>query len=259
MVYAYRRVITGFAAKMSNEQAKVMENLGGVLLVSPERSNELHTTHSPSSHISPTILEEENSYITLLEDEESDVVMTDEDNDSTTQENDHIPFMQNEVNNVEMNDRDNFSDSNETILEDRDHIQHDYNANEQDSSKEDTDTKYETVSCSETIPEAQLNYPSFVVELKKCERKEYSRTLTNVGFENSTYTIGDISVPQGVDIKVSSHSQQLSFTALHQKLALRVIFSRDCKDRVNVPYYYNFIVLKSGKYTVRIPYVIMYK
>ncbi|PWA62642.1 Peptidase S8/S53 domain-containing protein [Artemisia annua] len=116
-----------------------------------------------------------------------------------------------------------------------------------------------TVSCSETIPEAQLNYPSFVVELKRCERKEYSRTLTNVGFENSTYTIGDISLPQGVDIKVSSHSQQLSFTALHQKLALRVIFSRDCKDRVNVPYYYNFIVLKSGKYTVRIPYVIMYK
>ena len=47
MVYPYRRVITGFAAKMTNEQAKVMENLGGVLLVSPERSYELHTTHSP--------------------------------------------------------------------------------------------------------------------------------------------------------------------------------------------------------------------
>ncbi|GJZ37983.1 retrovirus-related pol polyprotein from transposon TNT 1-94 [Tanacetum coccineum] len=31
MVYPYRRVITGFAAKMSNEQAKVMENLDGVL------------------------------------------------------------------------------------------------------------------------------------------------------------------------------------------------------------------------------------
>ncbi|GJS99436.1 peptidase S8/S53 domain-containing protein [Tanacetum coccineum] len=33
MVYPYRRVITGFAAKMSNEQAKVMENLDGVLFV----------------------------------------------------------------------------------------------------------------------------------------------------------------------------------------------------------------------------------
>ncbi|GJT77684.1 peptidase S8/S53 domain-containing protein [Tanacetum coccineum] len=73
-----------------------------------------------------------------------------------------------------------------------------------------------TVSCSKTIPEAQLNYPSFVVELKRCERKEYTRILTNVGWENSTYTIGDISPPQGVDIEVLSHSQQLSFTALHQ-------------------------------------------
>ncbi|GJU39509.1 peptidase S8/S53 domain-containing protein [Tanacetum coccineum] len=116
-----------------------------------------------------------------------------------------------------------------------------------------------TVSCSKTIPEAQLNYPSFVVELKRCERKEYTRILTNVGWENSTYTIGDISPPQGVDIEVLSHSQQLSFTALHQKLPLRVIFARGCKDRVNVPYFYDFIVLESGKYSVRIPYVIMYK
>ncbi|GJY47665.1 peptidase S8/S53 domain-containing protein [Tanacetum coccineum] len=116
-----------------------------------------------------------------------------------------------------------------------------------------------TVSCSKTIPEAQLNYPSFVVELKRCERKEYTRIMTNVGWENSTYTIGDISLPQGVDIEVLSHSQQLSFTALHQKLPLRVIFARGCKDRVNVPYFYDFIVLESGKYSVRIPYVIMYK
>nr|GEX53788.1 peptidase S8/S53 domain-containing protein [Tanacetum cinerariifolium] len=32
---------------MSNEQAKVMENLDGFLFVSPEKSYELHTTHSP--------------------------------------------------------------------------------------------------------------------------------------------------------------------------------------------------------------------
>ncbi|GKA73172.1 peptidase S8/S53 domain-containing protein [Tanacetum coccineum] len=62
--------------------------------------------------------------------------------------------------------------------------------------------------------------------------------------ENLTYTIGDISIPQGVDIEVLSHSQQLNFTALHQKLLLRVIFVRGSKDRVNVPHYYEFIVLK---------------
>nr|GEV36790.1 peptidase S8/S53 domain-containing protein [Tanacetum cinerariifolium] len=43
----YHRVITGFAPKSSNEQAKVMENLDGVLFVSPEKSYELHITHSP--------------------------------------------------------------------------------------------------------------------------------------------------------------------------------------------------------------------
>ncbi|GKA39674.1 peptidase S8/S53 domain-containing protein, partial [Tanacetum coccineum] len=48
LVYAYRRVITGFAAKMSADQANVMENLGGVLFVSPEKRYELHTTHSPN-------------------------------------------------------------------------------------------------------------------------------------------------------------------------------------------------------------------
>ncbi|GKC39331.1 peptidase S8/S53 domain-containing protein [Tanacetum coccineum] len=47
MVYPYRRVITGFAAKISNEQAKVMENLDGVLFVSLEKRYKLHTTHSP--------------------------------------------------------------------------------------------------------------------------------------------------------------------------------------------------------------------
>ncbi|GJW82129.1 subtilisin-like protease SBT1.2 [Tanacetum coccineum] len=49
------------------------------------------------------------------------------------------------------------------------------------------------ISCLKRIPEAQLNYPSFVVSLKRGDSITYSRTMTNVG-----YTIKDISAPDGV-------------------------------------------------------------
>ncbi|KAI3689804.1 hypothetical protein L2E82_47774 [Cichorium intybus] len=45
------------------------------------------------------------------------------------------------------------------------------------------------VSCSKVIPEAQLNYPSFAVTLGVGDEKVFSRTVTNVGKANSTYTI----------------------------------------------------------------------
>ncbi|PWA45978.1 Peptidase S8/S53 domain-containing protein [Artemisia annua] len=115
-----------------------------------------------------------------------------------------------------------------------------------------------TVSCSKTIPEAQLNYPSFVVALKRGESKTYSRTVTNVGNENSTYTIGDVSLPQGVNIEISTHSQQLSFSALHQKIAYEVTFARDSKDHVKGPWGGGYMTWVSGKYSVKTPFAIMY-
>ncbi|KAI3694138.1 hypothetical protein L1987_77099 [Smallanthus sonchifolius] len=48
MVYAYRHVITGFAAKMSVDQAKAIKNLRGVVSVKPEGVYQLQTTSSPS-------------------------------------------------------------------------------------------------------------------------------------------------------------------------------------------------------------------
>ncbi|KAL4566022.1 hypothetical protein LXL04_030131 [Taraxacum kok-saghyz] len=47
MVHMYHHVMTGFAAKMTVQQANVMENMKGVLSVRPERVYQLHTTHSP--------------------------------------------------------------------------------------------------------------------------------------------------------------------------------------------------------------------
>ncbi|KAE8055202.1 hypothetical protein FH972_012060 [Carpinus fangiana] len=48
MVYSYRHAINGFAARLTDEEAKAMEKKDGVLLVCPATSLQLHTTHSPS-------------------------------------------------------------------------------------------------------------------------------------------------------------------------------------------------------------------
>ncbi|KAF2304060.1 hypothetical protein GH714_026740 [Hevea brasiliensis] len=61
------------------------------------------------------------------------------------------------------------------------------------------------VKCSNdsSIPEAQLNYPSFSIELGSTPQI-YSRTITNVGKPNSVYSL-HISSPKGVRVKVTPH------------------------------------------------------
>ncbi|KAL4566020.1 hypothetical protein LXL04_030129 [Taraxacum kok-saghyz] len=115
------------------------------------------------------------------------------------------------------------------------------------------------VSCSKSIPEAELNYPSFAVSLKKGDIKIYSRTVTNVGMANSTYTIGEVSVPQGVTAMVTSLSQELKFTALHQKLTYHIMFIRDSTTEVKGHYGQGHMAWVSGKYSVRTPFVFMFE
>ncbi|KAL3507411.1 hypothetical protein ACH5RR_032793 [Cinchona calisaya] len=47
MVYPYHHVFTGFAAKLSAEDVKQMENKPGFLSAEPQKVLSLHTTHSP--------------------------------------------------------------------------------------------------------------------------------------------------------------------------------------------------------------------
>ncbi|GMP96088.1 hypothetical protein CsSME_00044889 [Camellia sinensis var. sinensis] len=47
LVYSYRNVITGFAARLSPEEAKAMEKIDGFMSAQPQRLLSLHTTHSP--------------------------------------------------------------------------------------------------------------------------------------------------------------------------------------------------------------------
>ncbi|XP_071742476.1 subtilisin-like protease [Rutidosis leptorrhynchoides] len=48
ILHAYHNVFTGFAADLSAEQVKAMENMEGFVSARPERVYELHTTHTPN-------------------------------------------------------------------------------------------------------------------------------------------------------------------------------------------------------------------
>ncbi|XP_027084439.2 subtilisin-like protease [Coffea arabica] len=79
------------------------------------------------------------------------------------------------------------------------------------------------VNCSEipSIPEAQLNYPSFAIVVRSAVQK-YTRTVTNVGEANSVYSV-QIVAPAGVNVTVNPTT--LSFTKVNQKLTYEVTFS----------------------------------
>ncbi|KAK3019794.1 LOW QUALITY PROTEIN: hypothetical protein RJ639_003781 [Escallonia herrerae] len=48
MVYSYRSVVTGFAARLSPEEAKAMKTKDGFVSARPQRVLALHTTHTPN-------------------------------------------------------------------------------------------------------------------------------------------------------------------------------------------------------------------
>ncbi|KAI3468833.1 hypothetical protein Pfo_025496 [Paulownia fortunei] len=108
------------------------------------------------------------------------------------------------------------------------------------------------VNCSEvsTIPEAQLNYPSFSI-IFGSQVQTYTRTLTNVGEANSSYIV-KISPPPGVHVAVKP--DKLDFMEPKQKVTYEVTFSR-------LPYVASsnftqgFLMWTSAKYLVRSPIV----
>ncbi|GKD84390.1 subtilisin-like protease SBT1.2 [Tanacetum coccineum] len=63
-----------------------------------------------------------------------------------------------------------------------------------------------TVIGIKSIPEAELNYPSFLVMLKRGDNKTCSKTVTNIGIPRSRYTIRNVSLPRGVRILVKGPS-----------------------------------------------------
>ncbi|GAA0174252.1 serine protease [Lithospermum erythrorhizon] len=109
----------------------------------------------------------------------------------------------------------------------------------------------ENVKCSTitSIPEAQLNYPSFSVKLHS-GHKVYTRTVTNVGEANSTYGHVINNVP-GVDIELSP--TQLVFTKVNQKLTYQITFRRKSSTPAASSYVEGAIIWVSEHHGVRSP------
>lgn len=111
------------------------------------------------------------------------------------------------------------------------------------------------VDCSKeaSIPEGQLNYPSFSVILGSTSQT-YTRIVTNVGKPDSTYDV-EIGSPKGVDLKVEP--AKLRFSKLGQKLSYNVTFTKSAIG-VKSDYGQGFIKWNSGNYGVRTPIAVLF-
>ncbi|KAL1830890.1 hypothetical protein DCAR_0100842 [Daucus carota subsp. sativus] len=106
------------------------------------------------------------------------------------------------------------------------------------------------VSCANetSIPEAQLNYPSFSIALGS-STVEFSRVVTNVGDAVSSYTLKIVS-PPGVVVSVTPAT--LEFSSVNQKLTYKVQFSPS-GEAPKTPFVQGSLMWMSGKHVVRNP------
>ncbi|KAK6783223.1 hypothetical protein RDI58_021020 [Solanum bulbocastanum] len=106
------------------------------------------------------------------------------------------------------------------------------------------------VKCSEvkSIPEAQLNYPSFSIRLGSTPQT-YTRTVTNVGDAKSSYKV-EIASPKGVVVKIKP--SKLNFSMPNQKLTYQVTFSKTTNSS-NPEVIEGFLKWTSNRHSVRSP------
>ncbi|KAH0775009.1 hypothetical protein KY290_012146 [Solanum tuberosum] len=106
------------------------------------------------------------------------------------------------------------------------------------------------VTCTISIPEAELNYLSFSNKLGS-ETQKYTRAVTNVGEANSTYTV-EISPPEGVEITVSPSS--LYFSKVKERITYQVTFKRSASGTVsNANFVQGYLKWSSDKHYVQVP------
>ncbi|XP_073123031.1 subtilisin-like protease [Henckelia pumila] len=114
------------------------------------------------------------------------------------------------------------------------------------------------VTCSQisSIPEAELNYPSFFVVLGTAvlgrTTQTYSRTTTNVGDANSVYTVEVVGLS---GIVMSVEPNVLQFSGLNQKLTYQVRFDRSPEVASNT-IVQGFLTWTSANHSVRSPIVV---
>ncbi|KAK6783225.1 hypothetical protein RDI58_021022 [Solanum bulbocastanum] len=112
------------------------------------------------------------------------------------------------------------------------------------------------VNCSdvESIPEAQLNYPSFSISGLGSTPQTYTRTVTNVGDAKSSYKVR-IASPKGIVVKVKP--SKLNFSMLNQKLTYQVTFSKTTNS--SMPgVVEGFLKWNSNRHSVRSPIAVVF-
>ncbi|KAJ8538668.1 hypothetical protein K7X08_029964 [Anisodus acutangulus] len=109
-------------------------------------------------------------------------------------------------------------------------------------------------NCSKmkSIPEAQLNYPSFSISLGE-KAQTYTRTVTNVGGANSTYRVEIVS-PRMVSVVVKPST--LKFSKLNQKMTYRVTFSTTT-NITNMEVVHGYLEWTSNRHFVRSPIAVV--
>jgi subtilisin family serine protease len=109
---------------------------------------------------------------------------------------------------------------------------------------------HKKINCTETssIPEGELNYPSFSVVLGSSQT--FTRTVTNVGEAYSSY-VAIVTEPKGVDVKVQP--KKLYFSEANQKQTYSVTFNRIGSGNKTAKYAQGFLKWVSAKHTVTSP------
>ncbi|KDP25551.1 hypothetical protein JCGZ_20707 [Jatropha curcas] len=112
------------------------------------------------------------------------------------------------------------------------------------------------IKCSEklSIPEGQLNYPSFSVTLGASQT--FTRTVTNVGEANSVYA-ATIVPPPGVAVTVEPY--RLYFSQVNQKVTYSVTFSPTGSSGKTSEFAQGYILWSSAKHLVRSPISVRFK
>ncbi|KAJ8545416.1 hypothetical protein K7X08_017999 [Anisodus acutangulus] len=122
------------------------------------------------------------------------------------------------------------------------------------SDKQVSEILQKKVQCTISIPQAELNYPSFSIKLGS-ETQEYTRAVTNVGEANSTYNV-EIIPPEGVEVTVSPSS--LYFSALKERMAYQVTFTRSASGTgSNTNFVQGYLKWSSDKHSVRSPIAVI--
>ncbi|XP_055821404.1 subtilisin-like protease 4 [Solanum dulcamara] len=111
------------------------------------------------------------------------------------------------------------------------------------------------VNCSEvkSIPEAQLNYPSFSIVGLGSTSQTYTRTVVNVGDATSSYKV-EVASPKGVNVEVEP--SELNFSQLNQKLTYQVTFSKTTNNS-DVIIAEGFLKWTSNRHSVRSPIAVV--